>query len=1305
MENCLCFCFTCPWQMYRAFKDRRQRRREREKNRHTQHVLMHLPFGTDSKGNDLVVEVYQIGMKEALGPHMRDKNVVPVTITHNKDGMIVSWGTSSSQMYARLGRTYVRSVRVINHSIGNVLDDQADRPFIQVHGGSQTQPAAAGKTDAAALAAATAAASNTASVKAVTDTACKRVEVPPPVNSSGMEAHLDGALYELDGTLPNERGSFRILSDDVVKIDGVETPRQRTWWVSTIWHCPKAKRKGDFVIVARHTIIALKMALDSGKDLRVVTEHSGKDVGRYGSEARSSFLPAFDLSTAVCLADALPKDLVKAYYKALQTNKAPIDPAILYDVVLIPCKWNMSQANLKTMKADWTSVIGKSVRMRAVDFYNEDRNGITCGVIPESPENRNRSKRFGFVISGASNSHGGSSSIGYVGEQPAFMHLGRYDDVNNYGVSGAVVRQLINYWCGRPPCDTTDTGFQRFVKATKSNIAKCEQVMEKFPPELVGNTPTDTFVDMFVDALLPKDQLVPSSMEAPDVKAKAAPKSTGSKASNQRTHAIAKAGGAAGLKQLAKRDYNKARSLVRAFKVSTQADASVMAMLYYWLDGGDDEEYDWKYTTKQEREWDELKQRAEEEFEEFVQYAFYGDQEGHWDHEDDDWEAPFPLKKLCKAKGTAEAGTSGETENPKPALNSELHCGISIRQPQSMTPHAGGVIWTPQSRSSMESPNKELTITQVAEEHLQAMAYKYATEIKDCIQAIEASEAEVKAFDDLLDSCLGDDPEKLKTVTKRQFFDACAKLRVRGSLSGSRYWNRYIAPNILPAAAVKGATKIKNLTAKAPTTYNGGITELKEPTFEGLFKLFPHWNWDHEENEAKGVLPPQGPAAVAESLQNTLQENKDALPLDPRSVPALASGYPAVVLDMEEDMYSFIKRNMEELVMSKGVGWDLCGYSSKRAFCESMHSVPTVLTKLALVLVTDLEYMANLDPWSLYQLGLIMPEILKIKNEATKRKKARQKRWRVIWQTCITQELLCRLIHGDQNVAETAAYQCGYTHSDEFPTFGNCPGLGHHNRGLQHTKEALRRLIGDDVGCAADRKSWDLSVTRHMWYAEGQLRAILAAAGGAPKVFQEAQLKMSMLLSAHVAQVGKTLYQVDIFGLVGSGIFSTASSNGKLNQLLAIDYPIHKLPPTQVVTYKDFEKYLSLVMGDDSVMRSGYHGMAGFVKHHAERGVTVTAASKEALPGPLSDMTKVPFTSHLYDLTSDAMAVFDNVEKLSWRLALSMKATRDQAMGVLFAVRHTEHKDEVREMLAVLDPKHRDLEYVEGAGFNLDGYL
>ena len=73
-------------------------------------------------------------------------------------------------------------------------------------------------------------------------------------------------------------------------------------------------------------------------------------------------------------------------------------------------------------------------------------------------------------------------------------------------------------------------------------------------------------------------------------------------------------------------------------------------------------------------------------------------------------------------------------------------------------------------------------------------------------------------------------------------------------------------------------------------------------------------------------------------------------------------------------------------------------------------------------------------------------------------KKAKTKRWHAIWHCSAQSELTTRLVHDAQNKAEILASQCGLTHSKDYPTFGSCPGMGHHDDGIDQVIAALKRL-------------------------------------------------------------------------------------------------------------------------------------------------------------------------------------------------------------------------------------------------------
>lgn len=642
-------------------------RKERKEARASNEVLMHLPYGFDRYGKEVLVEILQIGIKETFTQHeLRAGKAAPVCIMHDKDGRKVTWGAGNTQ-YARFGKSYIHDVRVINKTI-NFDSDERIAPVLRTEPDLATTPApdatlaaaralaatvtstAASKADvaAAATAAALAVAQSVAAAASVPGAALLDILSSEPKGK--MEGFINGSLFDPLGKMPNERAGFRIVS--VEPVDGEAVVK--TWWASTIWYSRKNKAKGNYVAVARHSLIAMEAALEEGVDLRVITDYSNTDVGVYGKDNRSdktnkhAVLPKIDLTSAKCLADALPRKYVNAYYESLTLGLAPPDPAILYDFLLVPCTWDMSVAQLRAAPSNWGPALGKQVRIRAFDFYNPDRNGVTTGLIQDTPENRKRAFNFGFVESLVSNSYGGSSSIGYHDQKSVYIHLGKRNDNLNYGISGAAAQQLESYWCGRPPCDATDIGFKSFQTATKKNLSACEKVMNTYPPQLVGNKPTAAVVDMFVDSLLPPDSLL--QMSTPEM-----PKQMGSKASNTMRHAIGRAKGAAGLKQLASQDYNKARAIVRSFKLATNASSATMAMLYYWIDGGSEEDYGWQYTTKEGEEMEADWGEVEEEYENWLLEAFWGEEHGP------DCFAPFVRRGNTAVREEVDGSNSGDS--------------------------------------------------------------------------------------------------------------------------------------------------------------------------------------------------------------------------------------------------------------------------------------------------------------------------------------------------------------------------------------------------------------------------------------------------------------------------------------------------------------------------------------------------------------------------------------------------------------------------------------------------------------------
>lgn len=1255
---------TKAWRIRKARRDARKGR-----------VIMCLPRGQDKYGQTLHVEVLEFGIKERYSA-VDFLNAVPVTIDHMPDGMRVTWGSRDTLTFARLGRSFLPA-----HA--------AEEPLFAI--GDQKLWSAPAPECAPAPADATAGES--------------------PKKEPRLEAYIPGSLYDPFAVLPHAKASFKISSNN--------TGPDITWWSSTVW-VSKERPSKPYFLMLRHTLYSLELAIEKNTCLQIISDHSGLVTGILGTE----HFPLPRIEEACSLADAMPKELVDRFLDKMKQGLAPPEPVMIYDLVLVPCHWNLAKATLQQAKSNFGNALGHTLHMRAVDHINPARNGVTTGLVPSTDSNRKLVKSCGVVMHQIANSFGGSGSFAWEGEAACLMHVGTRGEGLNYGIPGPVLKQLERRWLGQEPIPSTDKGYKRFLADVRKQASACDVLITAVPPELVDNRASDALANAicapFHTPLFEGVGLLPKGQG-----------DLGRKQYRAGDH----------LKALAKKDYGMARSYVKRFKVATNASSPIMAMLYYWMDKFPEEEYDYRWTRSEveDEELEDLRREAEESFKDWVFNMIHGESLSAFadsllggsdgpevssaalteslpspppdatastprriELTTEQWEAV--ATQFASAPAPPEqAPAAAEQSSSQPAvLHSIRHFAVPRGEQQAfMNP------WP--KRALLESPARDFTITQVPPEEMQAAlpAVPYTCLVDECRKLADVDSDGCDAFDKLCLHFLRD-PECLNTMTMTELYQKCEGYNFRGSLRNSAHWALYIGPNVVPEDKAHGAARIKHATAKAKVAFSGRPKNMKEPSFDGLHAAFPHWNWDFPNNQARGVMPPTGPQDIADSLNAQLKDRSGLLGFDPRTVPALAEGYPAHVWEGDETIRACIRRHFEALALEKGVGWHLRpGIKTKRDYVECIESTPATIVKLLLLLTTSVDLTTHTAPWDLYQAGLIMPEVLKIKNEAHSRAKADLKRWRLIWQTCITQEVLARLIQGDQNQAEIGAYQVGYTHSEDFPTFGNAAGMGHDDKSLEDTCDALRRLLGEDAGCAADRKAWDMSITRHGWMADGHLRAILARAGGAPPKFVEAQFKLCALLSAHVVQVGKYLYQIDIFGIVGSGILSTASSNGHINQIVTLDFGVSQLDPMILVVYELIRPFLSLVMGDDSVMRTCPLDVDAFIAHHARRGIEVTGAEKNTKPSPISDLTKIPLTSHDYNLTPGAYpaAVFTNVEKLSWRLASKLAVIREQALGVLFAVRHSPHLAEVREMIIRVNPELACLKYVEGVAYSLMTFL
>lgn len=216
--------------------------------------------------------------------------------------------------------------------------------------------------------------------------------------------------------------------------------------------------------------------------------------------------------------------------------------------------------------------------------------------------------------------------------------------------------------------------------------------------------------------------------------------------------------------------------------------------------------------------------------------------------------------------------------------------------------------------------------------------------------------------------------------------------------------------------------------------------------------------------------PAMGPSAVRASL--SYQLNRFWNPRNPKEFPAsytsnldaaevLTDGFPYPQHDKPVLVKDWLAKCAKSLEAEKSIAASrILGVDKKGMFSMSKENQLRSLAVVAFLSVADHTWLDSMDPRQLLVCGVLEPEEVFIKPEMHPQKKVATSRWRAIWHCSAQAELTVRLLHDAQNKTEIAAFQCGKTHSPDFPTFGSCPGMGHHDEGLAEIIAALKRLRG-----------------------------------------------------------------------------------------------------------------------------------------------------------------------------------------------------------------------------------------------------
>jgi hypothetical protein len=359
------------------------------------------------------------------------------------------------------------------------------------------------------------------------------------------------------------------------------------------------------------------------------------------------------------------------------------------------------------------------------------------------------------------------------------------------------------------------------------------------------------------------------------------------------------------------------------------------------------------------------------------------------------------------------------------------------------------------------------------------------------------------------------------------------------------------------------------------------------------------------------------------------------------------------------------------------------------------NNIMRVLYSICVITLMTSEFAEQSTAQQKFEMGAVEPEVAFIKDEMHSFKKAKDNRWRMIWNAGAHNEMVVRFLHDFQNKGDIAVYAAGLTHSEGVENFGSCPGMGHHDEGHAHMTASMKRMGRNKpeselpVVSQADAAGWDFGVTQALWKVDGWIRAKLAENAGWPPAFCQAILNFSGCCADHLLCIGKDVYMIIRKGIMGSGCASTSASNSRMRGC------VHSQSRWADV----LRVSLSLTMGDDIAC--------------ADKLTDEQQARTEALGCRLSEYKEVEivdgeyivdFTSHLYNVKAGT-AVFNNVNKLLARILMSEKPLDlDQVNGVMFAVRNNdeETKDKVRRAIIETGAgEHLTNKHVTGNGMGL----
>lgn len=428
------------------------------------------------------------------------------------------------------------------------------------------------------------------------------------------------------------------------------------------------------------------------------------------------------------------------------------------------------------------------------------------------------------------------------------------------------------------------------------------------------------------------------------------------------------------------------------------------------------------------------------------------------------------------------------------------------------------------------------------------------------------------------------------------------------------------------------------------------------------------WGLVDEFGRVKGSLPPLGPEFELASLLSQLKRKK------PRTrgysmehLREFAKGLPIPSCNWDQKVINYITSINQRMDAKKCAGWSrLTGALTNGDWVKEPNCLRGGLLSVALMMLIDHRTMATWTPKQMFEAGLIVPEEAQIKDEVHMNKKLDSERYRLIWMTSARSQFMIRFFHDLQNKVEIDFYKAGLTHSEEFPYFGACSGMGHDDDSIEVTCEAIQRLAAAESATPAtggvtslDASGWDISVTRTLMMTDAWRRAHCAECAGAPDAFTYGIYNTGLSLSTHILRSGFSLYAIAIYGIVGSGMTSTTASNCFMRSFAH----------SEGFWAEVGRVAKSLANGDDCIGRDEI--TRAIVAIWESLGLRLDEEESIRIRDLAED---IEFTSHLYNVFAKS-ASYNNPTKLFLKIVImhqrGKRPTLEQLAGLRLAVRNS----------------------------------